>query len=143
MGRVTYLHHYLPTLWFAVIMSGFCLDHFVFTSRRFSHRAKTVVFCLVAGSVCFAGFWLRACAWGIDGPIDKYKWRVFRKVRVSLPLEAKRRLNGERSRGTSCTSIRSIEGCHMHRIASSCHDSTRVGGDTTAMQASGLVQMPQ
>jgi len=30
MGRVTYLHHYLPTLYFAVLMFAHILDYFVF-----------------------------------------------------------------------------------------------------------------
>lgn len=83
MGRVTYLHHYLPTLWFAVIMAGFCLDHFVFTARRFSSRTKAIVFAVVAGLLVGTGFWMRACAWGIEGDIANYKHRLFRRVRRS------------------------------------------------------------
>lgn len=82
MGRVTYLHHYLPTLWFAVIMAGFCLDHFVFTARRFSARAKATVFGVIACLLIGTGFWMRACAWGIEGDIADYKGRVFRRVRL-------------------------------------------------------------
>src|SRR5690348_4714616 len=26
MGRVTYVHHYYPALWFAILVSGFCID---------------------------------------------------------------------------------------------------------------------
>lgn len=79
-GRVTYLHHYLPTLWFAVIMAGNLLDHFVFKSRRFTERTKWIVFTLVAGSIV-GTFWLfRACAWGIEGPASALVGRRWRKV---------------------------------------------------------------
>lgn len=26
MGRVTYVHHYYPALWFAILTAGFCVD---------------------------------------------------------------------------------------------------------------------
>ncbi|KAF6750517.1 hypothetical protein DFP72DRAFT_851604 [Ephemerocybe angulata] len=44
MGHVTYLHRYLPTLYFAVLMFGRVLDQFIFSSRRFSMRTKAIVF---------------------------------------------------------------------------------------------------
>lgn len=79
-GRVTYLHHYLPTLWFAVIMAGNLLDHFIFKSRRFTERTKWIAFTLVAGSIV-GTFWLfRACAWGIEGPASALVGRRWRKV---------------------------------------------------------------
>lgn len=44
MGRVTYLHHYLPCLIFAVLNLGFMTDHFVFSNRYFSERTRAIVF---------------------------------------------------------------------------------------------------
>ncbi|GAA5892190.1 hypothetical protein JCM8208_001470 [Rhodotorula glutinis] len=79
MGRVTYLHHYLPTLWFSVLMSGVLLDHFVFRSHRLTPRTKKVVFGLVAGAVVGTWWFFRACAWGIEGPAKDMVGRKWRK----------------------------------------------------------------
>lgn len=79
MGRVTYLHHYLPSLIFAVLTLGFLLDHFIFAKRTgFRERTKIAVF-----SVCFVAivgvwWWFRSVAWGIEGPVNDQKgmkWR--------------------------------------------------------------------
>lgn len=79
MGRVTYLHHYLPTLWFSVIMVGNLLDHFIFKSRRFTKRTKWIAFSFIAGSIIIT-FWIfRACAWGIEGPAKNLVGRRWRK----------------------------------------------------------------
>lgn len=92
MGRVTYLHHYLPTLWFSVLMSGVLLDHFIFRSHRLTPRTKKVAFALVAGAVVGTWWFFRACAWGIEGPAKNMVGRKWRKVRrrlrrVALPLK--------------------------------------------------------
>ncbi|GAA5937672.1 hypothetical protein JCM3775_002095 [Rhodotorula graminis] len=79
MGRVTYLHHYLPTLWFSVLMSGVLLDHFIFRSHRLTPRTKKVVFGLVAGAVVGTWWFFRACAWGIEGPAKDMVGRKWRK----------------------------------------------------------------
>ncbi|GAA5830517.1 hypothetical protein JCM11251_002496 [Rhodosporidiobolus azoricus] len=80
MGRVTYLHHYLPTLWFSVLMVGVLLDHFVFKSRRFPQRTKAIVFGIVAGAVVGTWWYFRATAWGIEGPAkEAMKGRKWRK----------------------------------------------------------------
>ncbi|BGP29202.1 Dolichyl-phosphate-mannose--protein mannosyltransferase 2 [Rhodotorula toruloides] len=80
MGRVTYLHHYLPTLWFSVLMAGVLLDHFFFRSRRLTGRTKTLVFAIVAGAVVGTWWWFRACAWGIHGPASNLWGRKWRKT---------------------------------------------------------------
>ncbi|GAA5971301.1 hypothetical protein JCM11641_008301 [Rhodosporidiobolus odoratus] len=80
MGRVTYLHHYLPTLWFSVLMVGVLLDHFIFKSRRFPRRTKAIAFALVAGAIVGTFWWFRAAAWGIEGPAKESMWgRKWRK----------------------------------------------------------------
>ncbi|POY73479.1 hypothetical protein BMF94_3416 [Rhodotorula taiwanensis] len=80
MGRVTYLHHYLPTLWFSVLMSGILFDHFIFKSRRFTHRTKTIVFALIVAVVVGTWWYFRDCAWGIEGPAgETMKGRKWRK----------------------------------------------------------------
>jgi len=79
MGRVTYLHHYLPTLYFAVIMTGHMLDHFVFTARRLGEGFKWGVFVVSAGVIIGVWWWFRGIAIGIDGPIGNYKGLLWRK----------------------------------------------------------------
>ena len=84
MGRVTYIHHYLPTLYFAVLMVGHLFDHFIFKSRRLKDTTKWVVFAIAAGTVIGVFWWFRAVAFGIDGPIKEHKGLLWRKVRVSF-----------------------------------------------------------
>ncbi|KAG2019642.1 dolichyl-phosphate-mannose-protein mannosyltransferase [Coprinopsis cinerea AmutBmut pab1-1] len=78
MGRVTYLHHYLPTLYFAVLMLSHVLDHFIFSSRRFSTKTKSIVFGVIAGIIVFTFWWFKGVAFGIQGPINEHwglQWR--------------------------------------------------------------------
>ncbi|KAI9459456.1 glycosyltransferase family 39 protein [Lactarius psammicola] len=72
MGRVTYVHHYLPTLYFAVLMAAHLLDHFIFTARFLKERTKTILFALVAFAIIANFWWFRGVAWGIDGPVNEH-----------------------------------------------------------------------
>lgn len=51
MGRVTYLHHYLPCLIFAVLNLGFMLDHFVLSNKYFSERTRAISFTVIATAI--------------------------------------------------------------------------------------------
>jgi len=78
MGRVTYVHHYLPTLYFAVLMLAHLIDHFAFTTKRFSERTKWIVFGVCAFIITATFWWFRALAFGMDGPISEHwglQWR--------------------------------------------------------------------
>lgn len=78
MGRVTYIHHYLPTLYFAVLMLAHLIDHFVFTARRLSERTKWTVFWVCVTSIVGTFWWFKGVAFGIDGPINDHwglQWR--------------------------------------------------------------------
>ncbi|KAJ7677341.1 glycosyltransferase family 39 protein [Mycena rosella] len=79
MGRVTYVHHYLPTLYFAVIMLAHLLDHFIFSSRRLVLRTKAIAFGICAGSILFCFWWFKGVSFGIDGPIAEHKGLLWRK----------------------------------------------------------------
>ncbi|KAF8337565.1 glycosyltransferase family 39 protein [Cantharellus anzutake] len=79
MGRVTYIHHYLPTLWFAVLMGGHMLDHLVFSEkRRFTETTKSVLL-FICGIAIFGTFWwFKGVSYGINGPVGEHKgiqWR--------------------------------------------------------------------
>ncbi|KIY49058.1 glycosyltransferase family 39 protein [Fistulina hepatica ATCC 64428] len=80
MGRVTYVHHYLPTLYFSVLMLGHMLDHFVFSSRRFSQQTKRIVFMVCAMSIIWCFWWFKDMAFGMDGAIREHKGLAWRKV---------------------------------------------------------------
>ncbi|KAJ7746290.1 glycosyltransferase family 39 protein [Mycena metata] len=80
MGRVTYVHHYLPTLYFAVLMFGHMLDHFIFASRRLGFTAKGVAFGICASAVIGTFWWFKGVAFGIDGPILEHKGLLWRKT---------------------------------------------------------------
>lgn len=89
MGRVTYLHHYMPPLWFAVLLLGHLLDHFVFSSRRLTPRAKRIVFGVYAGLVVAVFWWFRGVSFGIEGFIEQHKglrWRKSWNVSRFCPL---------------------------------------------------------
>ncbi|KAH8798445.1 glycosyltransferase family 39 protein [Flagelloscypha sp. PMI_526] len=73
MGRVTYLHHYLPTLYFSVLMFAHIFDHFVFSSPRFSQQTKAIVFGVLAFAIVSVFWWFSGLAFGVEGPI-KDEW---------------------------------------------------------------------
>ncbi|KAF6747705.1 glycosyltransferase family 39 protein [Ephemerocybe angulata] len=78
MGRVAYLHHYLPTLYFAVLMFRHVLDHLIFSSRRFSTRTKAIAFGVLVSILVATFWWFSGVAFGIDGPVNEHwglKWR--------------------------------------------------------------------
>lgn len=79
MGRVTYVHHYLPTLYFSVLMLAHLLDHFVFSSRRFTAQTKWIVFGVCAGSIVGTFWWFKGMAFGIEGPINEHWGLLWRK----------------------------------------------------------------
>ncbi|KAJ7074018.1 glycosyltransferase family 39 protein [Mycena amicta] len=80
MGRVTYVHHYLPTLYFAVLMFAHMLDHFIFTSPRFGITGRALAFGICASSVLAVFWWFKGMAFGIDGPIKAHWGLLWRKT---------------------------------------------------------------
>ncbi|KAK8847542.1 hypothetical protein IAR55_005400 [Kwoniella newhampshirensis] len=85
MGRVTYLHHYLPTLYFAVLMAGHVLDHFFFASTRRTQTKKIIWFAFWTGLVVFNFWWFKDLALGIYGPVNEHhgwRWRMSWNVSV-------------------------------------------------------------
>jgi dolichyl-phosphate-mannose-protein mannosyltransferase len=74
MGRVTYVHHYYPALWFAIIVMGFCLD---FTTRKLDKKLQWGIFSVLY-VVIIGLYWLfRAVSFGMVGPSSQWshlKW---------------------------------------------------------------------
>jgi len=80
MGRVTYVHHYLPAAYFSVLMFAHLLDHFIFSSRRLSDRTKWIVFGVCAFAIFATFWWFRGVAFGIDGPINEHWGLLWRST---------------------------------------------------------------
>ncbi|KAJ7194210.1 glycosyltransferase family 39 protein [Mycena pura] len=79
MGRVTYVHHYLPTLYFAALMFAHVLDHFIFSSPRVGLVGRGVAFGVCAGAIIGTFWWFKGVAFGIDGPIKEHTGLLWRK----------------------------------------------------------------
>ncbi|KAF8800041.1 hypothetical protein BYT27DRAFT_7263183 [Phlegmacium glaucopus] len=82
MGRVTYLHHYLPTLYFSVLMLSHVLDHFIFSSKRYTKKTTNIVFGVLACIIIFTFWWFKGVVFGITGPIAEHKGLRWRKPQV-------------------------------------------------------------
>ncbi|TIB13888.1 hypothetical protein E3P92_02117 [Wallemia ichthyophaga] len=77
MGRVTYLHHYLPALYFAVLVLALVLDHVVF-KRNVSEGVKWFVFAVLALNTLLTFYHFRGVVFGMEGPMSRHKhlgWR--------------------------------------------------------------------
>lgn len=76
MGRVTYIHHYFPALYFSVFMVPFLMEHFMTNvSSKVRNAVYGIVFSLVlANFIFFAPF-----SFGMEGDIQQYSNRVWLK----------------------------------------------------------------
>ncbi|KAJ1996844.1 Protein O-mannosyltransferase 2 [Coemansia thaxteri] len=73
MGRVTYIHHYLPALYFALLLLAFEVDHF---GRRMLGGRLQVVLVLVLGAAATLVFcWFAPLTFGYTGSMDDLKHR--------------------------------------------------------------------
>lgn len=81
MGRVTYLHHYVPALYFAIFVSGYVVEYYV--ARRTPKHVGYVVYGLLYAAI--VGVFWRYCPFsmGMVGPSKDFKylqllksWRV-------------------------------------------------------------------
>ncbi|KAJ2801898.1 Protein O-mannosyltransferase 2, partial [Coemansia helicoidea] len=73
MGRVTYVHHYLPSLYFALLLLAFELDHFFRGWRRGRYLR---VAALAAGAVAFVVFlYFAPFTYGWDRPAKELAGR--------------------------------------------------------------------
>ena len=84
MARVTYVHHYYPALYFAILSAGFALDWatrpLARKDKRFEWAIYFGLYVLVTGLFVF----FRAVVFGMEG--DNKKWRHlkwFEKWRVT------------------------------------------------------------
>ncbi|KAI9504723.1 glycosyltransferase family 39 protein [Coemansia spiralis] len=71
MGRVTYLHHYLPALYFAILFAVYQIYHL--SVWYLKPRGVTFVLYVVTASVAFGFWWFSPLTYGWDKPIKELK----------------------------------------------------------------------
>lgn len=70
MGRVTYVHHYYPALWFAILACGFCID---WTTAKFGKQLQWGVYGLLYAAVIGLFVLFRDICFGMVGNNQKWK----------------------------------------------------------------------
>ena len=63
-------------------MLGHMLDHFIFSSRRFSEKTKLYTFGGIAFTIFACFWWFKGVSFGIDGPINEHWGLGWRKVSI-------------------------------------------------------------
>ncbi|TPX65618.1 dolichyl-phosphate-mannose---protein mannosyltransferase [Chytriomyces confervae] len=98
MGRVMYLHHYFPALYFAIILFAFVVDHVAKKTGRMVHAVILLAFtaAVVAVFIQFSDF-----VFGMDGPATQWAhlkwfstWNVFDGVAGSVSAAVSGDLGG-------------------------------------------------
>ncbi|CAJ0841330.1 938_t:CDS:10 [Entrophospora sp. SA101] len=72
MGRVTYLHHYFPALYFKILLVGFLFDHFTSSLKP---KTKAIVFGIMYLLVVGVFLWFKDIVFGMDYPSRDYHGR--------------------------------------------------------------------
>jgi dolichyl-phosphate-mannose-protein mannosyltransferase len=72
MGRVTYLHHYFPALYFSIFMVPFLLEHVLIRTGHVNDRVGRVVYVVVFMGVAGMFWFFRHVSYGIDFPSEQY-----------------------------------------------------------------------
>ncbi|KAL6920373.1 hypothetical protein FSST1_004399 [Fusarium sambucinum] len=80
MARVTYVHHYYPALYFAILNFGFLIDWF---TRNRNNTIKSIVYGVLYTVIIGLYIYFIPICWGMTGPHKEYKymkwfdnWRV-------------------------------------------------------------------
>lgn len=69
MARVTYVHHYYPALYFAIINFGFCVD---WVTRRINAKVSAVVYTVLYAVTIGLFIHFRAIVFGMEGPNQQW-----------------------------------------------------------------------
>ncbi|KAF8928797.1 Protein O-mannosyltransferase 2 [Dissophora ornata] len=68
MGRVTYLHHYFPALYFSLLLFSYMLDHFL-QRPTISAKTRTIVWGVAFTTVTLTFLFFWDVSYGIHGPV--------------------------------------------------------------------------
>jgi dolichyl-phosphate-mannose-protein mannosyltransferase len=71
MARVTYVHHYYPALYFAILVLGFITD---WTLRRQNRVIQTVAYGILYATVIGLYIYFMPICWGMVGPNKQYSY---------------------------------------------------------------------
>lgn len=81
MARVTYVHHYYPALYFAILTFGFVVDWFL---RNRKQVLQYAVYGLMYAAVIGLYIYFIPICWGMTGPNKQYRYmKWFDRWRVS------------------------------------------------------------
>lgn len=76
MGRVTYLHHYFPALFYAILCSGLLFDEILSSTKK---AGLETVLVLLLSFIIFASFvHFAPICYGMTGPASDYATRLWR-----------------------------------------------------------------
>lgn len=80
MARVTYVHHYYPALYFAILTCGFCLD---WATRDLRKQAQWGIYFVLYAAVIGLFVLFRAICFGMEGSSSQWRhlkwfdtWRI-------------------------------------------------------------------
>ncbi|KAF7595129.1 Protein O-mannosyltransferase 2 [Aspergillus hancockii] len=80
MGRVTYVHHYYPALYYAILTFGFCVD---WLTQTVNDRLRWAIYSLLYAIVTGMFVYFRVIVFGIEGPSQQWAhldwlsgWRI-------------------------------------------------------------------
>ena len=73
MGRVTYVHHYYPALYYAILVFGFVVDWFTRPLARNNKTLEWAVYAVLYAIVTGLFILFRAIVFGMEG--DNKQWR--------------------------------------------------------------------
>jgi dolichyl-phosphate-mannose-protein mannosyltransferase len=76
MGRVTYLHHYFPALYFAIVCLTLTLDHL---TTRFTPKFKNAILLIFGIAVIANYIYFIDFSFGMKGPASDYDGRRWLK----------------------------------------------------------------
>ncbi len=81
MGRVTYVHHYYPALYFAILVAGFCVD---WTTRKLPPKVRWGVYLTLYAVVIGLFVLFSPVVFGMQGSNRQYAYlRWFDRWRIS------------------------------------------------------------
>lgn len=71
MARVTYVHHYYPALYFAILTAGFCVD---WSTRRLNSKVQWAIYIPLYIAVIYLFVLFKDIVFGMEGPNRQWEY---------------------------------------------------------------------
>lgn len=71
MARVTYVHHYYPALYFAILTAGFCVD---WSTRRLNSKIQWAIYIPLYIAVIYLFVLFKDIVFGMEGPNRQWEY---------------------------------------------------------------------